>query len=343
MQIFSQLAGICAKSLRQRAGMFFMALSLLLPAGTLPAQDPDELSDSIPPEVERMYRKGLGWITKNMTEKGNFKDTYGNQPGVVGLAVVAMLAHGEDPNTGPYATYIRRGLDFILSQQNERNGYIGNSMYNHGFATLALAESYGVVRNPRLGPALQKAVELILTAQARNAYGAWRYSPETSDADTTVSGAQMVALFAARNAGIGIPEEAIQKGIRFFLLCQGPDGGIGYTGPDAGNAPRTAIGALVLALAKQKNSKAFLAAARFLSSAPREDSYFHYYLYYASQAYFHTSQKAWREWNALNIKALLATQGADGSWEGSFGPTFTTSACLLSLALNYRFLPIYER
>jgi len=34
-----------------------------------------------------------------------------------------------------------------------------------------------------------------------NTFGAWRYSPESKDADTTVSGAQMVALFAARNAG----------------------------------------------------------------------------------------------------------------------------------------------
>lgn len=325
-----------------RLGLAAIAAALLA-APSLPAQDLDDLSDSIPPDVERMYKKGLEWMVKNQTDKGNWKDMYGNQPGVVGLGVVAMLAHGDDPNTGPYSVNIKRGLDFIISQQNEKNGYIGSSMYNHGFGTLALAEAYGHVNDARLGPALQKAVELIVTAQARNAYGGWRYSPETSDADTTVSGAQMVALIAARNAGIGVPEDNINKGIRYFMLCQGADGGIGYTGPDSGNAPRTAIAALVFALAKQKNSKAFLAATRFLGSAPREDHYFHYYLYYASQAYFHTSPKAWREWNAVNIKALKATQNADGSWEGSFGGSFTTSACLLSLALNYRFLPIYER
>jgi hypothetical protein len=321
--------------------LLLSALLCLAPA--VRAQDLDDVSETVPPEIERMYNKGLTWLVRNQTDKGNWSDTYGNQPAVVGLAVVAMLAHGDDPNNGPYSRCIKRGLDFILSQQNEKNGYIGSSMYNHGFATLALAESYGQVQDARLGPALQKAVELILTAQSRNAYGAWRYSPETSDADTTVSGAQMVALFAARNAGIGVPEENINKGIRFFQLCQSADGGIGYTGPDMGNAPRTAIGALVMALAKQKNSKAFLAASRFLGSAPREDHYFHYYLYYASQAYFHTSPKAWREWNAVNVKALNTTQSADGSWEGSFGTSFTTSACLLSLALNYRFLPIYER
>ena len=67
-------------------------------------------------------------------------------------------------------------------------------MYNHGFATLALAESYGAVNDDRLGPALQKAVRLILTSQEANPTKAWRYSPDARDADTTVSGAQMVAL-----------------------------------------------------------------------------------------------------------------------------------------------------
>ena len=70
-------------------------------------------------------------------------------------------------------------------------------MYNHGFAALALAEAYGQVRDPRLGPALQKSTELILNAQKRSRAGAWRYSPESTDGDTTVSGANLVALFAA--------------------------------------------------------------------------------------------------------------------------------------------------
>ena len=32
-----------------------------------------------------------------------------------------------------------------------------------------------------------------------------------------------------------------------------------------------------------------------------------------------------------------------GSFKGQFGPTVGTSMSLLALALNYRFLPIYER
>jgi hypothetical protein len=216
-------------------------------------------------------------------------------------------------------------------------------MYNHGFSTLALAESYGAVDDPRLGPALQRAVRLIVSAQAKNSFHAWRYSPEASDADTTVSGAQMVALFAARNAGIPVPEQVIQNGLNFFLSCQTPDGGIGYISPVAPNATRTAIACVVLSLAKEKNSTAFKAAFNFLKTSRPDAQYPQYFLYYVSQAYFHGSPDLWQNWNKENISFLRSTQGGDGNWDGQLGPTFATAGSLLSLALNYRYLPIYER
>ncbi|NIP93914.1 MAG: squalene--hopene cyclase, partial [Akkermansiaceae bacterium] len=150
---------------------------------------------------------------------GNWPDRNGSEPAVVGLCVMAFLAHGEDPNHGPYAGNIRRGIEYIMDQQNSGNGYIGSSMYNHGFATLSLAEAYGVLRDDRVAQALKKAVDLILSAQERNPRGAWRYTPESPDADTTVTGAQMVALFAARNAGLPVPDEALKKGQAFLKRC----------------------------------------------------------------------------------------------------------------------------
>ena len=49
------------------------------------------------------------------------------------------------------------------------------------------------------------------------------------------------------------------------------------------------------------------------------------------------------EWNAANVKSLTTTQADDGSWNGQLGPSFSTAMSLLSVALNYRLLPIYER
>ncbi|MEK7684444.1 MAG: prenyltransferase/squalene oxidase repeat-containing protein [Verrucomicrobiota bacterium] len=303
-----------------------------------------EKSDIAPTEVDRVYVKGLRYLVRTQTTEGHWTEMpYGSEPAVVGLAIVSMLAHGDDPNFGPYSQPIRRGLEFILKQMNKETGYIGKSMYNHGFSTLALAEAYGAVDDARLGPALEQAVKLIVTCQAKNPLGAWRYSPDSMDADTTVSGAQMVALLAARNAGIAVPEEAIRKGLRFFLNCQTPDGGFGYTQGSAPNAARTAIGCLTLALAKEKNLPAYQSAFNFLQKTPPESGFQQYYLYYASQAFFQASPEAWQTWNRKNIKALAAAQNAEGGWDGQFGATFSTAASLLSLALNYRFLPIYER
>jgi hypothetical protein len=265
------------------------------------------------------------------------------EPAITALAVISLLAHGDDPNFGPYSATIHRGLDYVLKHADPSTGYIGSSMYNHGFSTLALAESYGAVDDPRLGPALQKAVRLIVSAQEDNNLHAWRYSPDARDADTTVSGAQMVALFAARNAGIPVPQQAIQNGLNFFLSCQTPEGGFGYISPVSPNATRTAIGCVVLALAKEKNSAAFKAAFNFLKTSAQDAQYPQYFLYYASQAYFHGSPELWQNWNRENIASLRATQAAEGNWDGQLGPTFATAGSLLSLALNYRYLPIYER
>jgi hypothetical protein len=303
-----------------------------------------EQTDTTAAEVDKMYVRGLQFLVRTQTEDGRWPDTqYGGDPAVVGLAITAMLARGDDPNFGPYNLAVRQGLDFILKQMNAQTGYIGRSMYNHGFATLALAEAYGAVDDPRLGPALEKAVNLILRAQEQNPLGAWRYSPESKDADTTVSGAQMIALFAARNAGLAVPEEAIQKGMQFFQRSQTQDGGFSYTPGSPPNAARTAIASLVMALAREKDTQAFRSAFDYLQKAPPESHYQQYYIYYASQAFFHASADAWQTWNRRNIKTLSGTQNPDGSWTGQFGTTFATSASLLSLALNYRYLPIYER
>jgi hypothetical protein len=154
----------------------------------------------------------------------------------------------------------------------------------------------------------------------------------------------MVALFAARNAGIGVPEDAIRKALRFFAECQTPDGGIGYTGPGGPDGARTAIGALVFSLAKQKKSTAFRSAIDYLNANPSDEGGYHqYFLYYAAQAYFRVSPPAFDAWNAQNVKSLAGSQLDDGSWSSGLGPTFSTAASLLSLALNYRLLPIYER
>ena len=44
-----------------------------------------------------------------------------------------------------------------------------------------------------------------------------------------------------------------------------------------------------------------------------------------------------------NIHYLHASQTPNGSWLSNRGSSYATSLALLSIALNYRFLPIYEQ
>jgi hypothetical protein len=189
-----------------RPGHLLLAVTIAASMGVSPGQSlPRRQDDPIPPQVESMYTKGLRFLSSSQTAEGNWPDRTGSEPGVVGLCVLAFLGHGEDPNHGPYADNIRNGLNFILRQQSDANGYIGSSMYNHGFATLALAEAYGVVQDQRLAPALQKAVDLILSAQGRNPRGAWRYTPESPDADTTGRGRSSWCGAGVRTAPTATP------------------------------------------------------------------------------------------------------------------------------------------
>lgn len=302
-------------------------------------------NDPIPPQLDTLYERGLSYLAKSQAESGAWNDSMGGEPGVVGLCVIAFLAYGEDPNHGPHAKVIRKGLDYIYSRQRESNGYIGSSMYSHGFATLALAEAYGTVDDPKLAPALEKAVELILNAQSRNGSNAWRYTPDSRDADTTVSGCQLVALLGARNAGLPIPDEAIRKGLAYLARCRGGDGSYGYTSASGGKPTLTAIGVTCFALAKEKDGKGFKNSVAYLRDQMnyRDRHYPFYFEYYMSQALFHADEAAWNEWNSKNLRFLSTIQRADGSWPGPKGEAFNTSAALLSLALNYRFLPIYEK
>jgi hypothetical protein len=307
----------------------------------------DRRDDRIPPQVDIIYERGLSYLAKSQNADGSWNGSSGDEPGVVGLCVAAFLAHGTDPNHGEYAQVIKRGIDYILSKQNKvkDNGYIGTSMYNHAFSTLALAEAYGVVDNPEIGEALKKAVDLILSAQKRNPSGAWRYNPDARDADTTVAGSQIVALFAARNAGFPVPDEAIRKGLAYLISCRGSNGSYGYTSSAGGKPTLTAIGVLCLSLGKDTDSKGYKTSLDYLTKNLdfRDRSYPYYFEYYMSQALFHADETVWKEWNNRNIRYIGTIQSADGSFPGNHGQAFSTAGALLSLALNYRYLPIYEK
>jgi len=307
----------------------------------------------VTPELEQAVRRGLDFLARTQKPNGSWPGNYGSVSGVVGLAMMCFLAHGELPDEGPYGHVIRRAVDYIVKNQQENgllSGSGGSPMYSHGFATLALAEAYGMIDDPRVGPALKKAVGLIVKCQ--NQLGGWRYSVGSTDADTTVSGAQMVALRAAANAGIEVPVSTIQRGVAFYKRCFCPGGGFGYTGPDSPSQARSGIGLLVLSLCGAYNSREAKATAELLmgggGGAMRFvggfSGYYYYACYYCAQAMFQAGGKYWRHWNETTTPALIAMQLPDGSWPRTgLDQVTSTVFALLALEVNYNLLPIYQR
>ncbi len=302
-------------------------------------------NDPIPAQIDSMYLRGIRYLSENQSNDGSWSGGHGSDPGVVGLCLLAILGHGEDPNHGPYAKNIRLGVEYIIANQNEKNGYIGNSMYNHGFATLALSELYGMAHIEGLETALKRSVDLILTAQKNNPKGGWRYKPDSKDADSTVTGCQLIALYGARNAGIPVPNSAFTTGLKYLETCRSMNGTYGYTSHGGTKTTLTAIGSLCYSLAKQKDKQHYTHSLTHLQNNIQtlDSHYPHYFRYYMSQALFHADEASWKEWNQRNARILSASQDGNGSWSSNRGAPYATATNLLSLALNYRFLPIYEK
>ncbi len=337
------------------------SLILLGMTGLVSAQPPNaRIGEAVPRDVREMYDKGLQYLVKAQTDKGDWQGGQSG-PGITGLGLLAFLASGEDPNFGLYSNNVRKAVRSIITAQDANTGYLTMSMYHHGFATLALAEAYGAVddrqvwqggKAPRsIGAALELAVRAALTSQKKNPLGAWRYSPDSADADTSVSGAVLVGLLAARNAGMEIPDEAMDKAISYYTKMTSSSGQVAYSGGLGGfdeSLARISIATLVYSLARRKDLPQFKATRDYLvgkveftgrSGFGWED----YQRYYQAQALFQADVEAWKKWNKLLIRQLKAAQRADGSFSGQHGSAAATSMTLLALALNYRFLPIYER
>jgi hypothetical protein len=335
---------------------------VLAMAQGMSAQPPSaRIGEVVPRDVREMYDRGLQYLANTQSESGDWSGAGRAEsgPGIVGIGLMAFLASGEDPNFGLYSTNVRRALRSIISSQSADTGYMGPSMYHHGFGMLGLAEAYGAVDERNLWPdkpqgsrsigqALELAVRAAITSQKKNPNGAWRYGPDAPDADTSVSGAVLVGLLAARNAGIEVPDDAINRAIMYYKQMTSSSGQVAYTGGMGGfgeSLARSSIGTLVYSLARRKDMVEFKAALGYVTQNLEQiaQGWPEYTRYYQSQALFQGDVAAWEKWNKLLVRQLKQAQQPDGSFPGQMGPAFGTSMSLLALALNYRFLPIYER
>jgi hypothetical protein len=221
---------------------------------------------------------------------------------------------------------------------------------------LALSEAYGAVdesllweggKAPRsIAETLTLAIRCAANAQKNNRWGGWRYSPDATDSDTSVTGAVLMGLLASRNAGLEVPDDTINAALEYLRRSTGADGSVAYTGGFGslgGSMNLTAIEALTGAVSKTKNTDQYRSSLkRLLENLEHHESggYAEYFRYYMAQALFQGNYEAWQKWNAGLVRELHELQREDGSIGNS---AYATGMSLLGLALNYRYLPIYER
>lgn len=320
----------------------------------------------IPPEVRTIYEKGADYLAKSQRDDGSWgkgAQFHGSEAnGVCGLCVMAFLSTGEDPNFGKYATNIRKALRHIIRSQNPKTGYLQGNMYVHGFAMLALSEAYGAVDDDMLwagqnkdnktrtiGESLELAVRLAVSSQKKNPQNGWRYGPSDPSADTSIVGAVLMGLLAARNAGIEVPDEAIDKALGYMKsMTSDGSGQVGYSGLGGfgESTARSSIACLVYSIGKRQEWKEYEATKKYVADhiLGSESSWPFYTRYYQSQALFQADYESWQKWNRDTIRRMRDMQNDDGQIGTSqHGPAYSTSMSLLALALNFRFLPIYER
>ncbi|WP_199590191.1 prenyltransferase/squalene oxidase repeat-containing protein [Bremerella cremea] len=310
-------------------------------------------------DIQATIDNGLQYLAQRQTSVGDLRGAFGNDgyranTAVVGLAGLAFMASGSSPNRGPYGANISSCVDYLLAN-TQSGGFVAvpnarthGPMYGHGFATLFLAEVYGMTGNPELRDTLRAAIKLIVDTQ--NADGGWRYQPVRSEADISVTVCQMMALRAARNAGIYVPNETVDRCVSYVTRSQNADGGFSYMlsgGPSA--FPRSAAGVVALYSAGMYEGEVIERALLYLEdnlpheSTFRGNNHFFYGQYYAAQAFWQVGTQRWEQYYRTIRQVLQDRQTTQGFWTDFICPEYGTAMACIVLQLPNNYLPIFQK
>ncbi|MEC9094763.1 MAG: prenyltransferase/squalene oxidase repeat-containing protein [Planctomycetota bacterium] len=315
--------------------------------------EPDKLVDA---RTRKAIERGLKFLARKQVKTGSNKGAFGQggyAGGVAtcGLGGLAFMCNGSAPGEGKYGDEINRCVEFLVKCTND-TGYVSTNagtenMYGHGFATLFMAQAYGMTPKKELGIKLRASVKLIVDTQ--NSVGGWRYRPVKSDADLSITICQIMALRAARDAGVNVPDETRKKCIDYVKKSQAADGGFRYTlGGGHTSFPLTAAGVVSLYSAGIYEGEAVQKALKYInrhrpgSGSSFSSSYFYYAHYYAVQAMWHAGGENWKKWYPAIRDHLLKQQQGDGSWSDSHGSEFATAMACIILQIPYNYLPVFS-
>lgn len=316
-----------------------------------------EGAPELTPEASQAIDRGLKYLLSTQNKDGSW-DSNGkgeHAVAITSLSLMAFMSKAHFPGFGPYRDQLDRGMTWLLTEAKKRpDGYLGKVMYEHGLATLAFSEMWGMCRDPEdddaIQKALEKAVEVIVRSQ--NPGGGWRYQPQADGGeDTSCTMTVFHALASARQAGIVVPNETIAKVVGYLKNVHDAEtGGFAYNYRGKMRFPCTAGGAYIAQLAGQRDTEMVNAAIRNLKSqAPgifTGAQYFCYGHYYAIQAMVQAGDEEYAKWYPQIRDALISKQNAQGAWgtvNQSGGVSYEAPMAIIILATPHRYIPIYQR
>ncbi len=350
-------------------------------------------------DIETAIEKGLEYLKKTQAQDGHWEAQGGQYPTTMtALAGMAFLMEGSTLKEGKYSDQVKKAVDwFLAAARQQPNGMIGDVrnptestryMYGQGFGTMFLASVYGEEEDKeqreKLEKLLKKSVEFICKAQTLKKHkkpegkevsiGGWGYVSAADggnfdEGSVTITALQ--GLRAARNAGIPVPKENIDRAVDYLEACTTPKGGIIYSynqgGGGIGENGRPPLTAAAICCG--------FSAGQYKSELPKRwlkyckdnipigkgrQSHDEYQTYYFAQAMYaigdekygemfpKEAKDTWLTWTRFKegtFQGILDNQDkTSGAWSGGYiGPAFATSVNLCILQLEKGILPIYQK
>lgn len=343
-------------------------LFLLALAGNTYAKDrlwKKEFDTLYTKNIENSVNKGLEWLAEHQNDNGSWTNKIGyklnesveghkaDNVGVTAIAGLSFISAGNFPGQGEYGEVVKKALEYVLSCSDPATGYIschGSRMYEHGFATLFLAELYGMTGKKKTRRALEKAVQIILDSQNRE--GGWRYQPRPDDADLSVTVTIVQSLRSAKNVGIYVPGHNIEKAMNYVKKCYRHDGAFYYQTKQMSRASwaLTAAGVVSLHSAGHYKTKRVRKGIKWLWNVLNKkgriqygDYHYFYGHFYTSQALYQAGWNDFRKYYKELSREFIVNQRPDGSWIDIVGQSFATAMSTLILQLPTRYLPIFQK
>ena len=329
-------------------------------------------------QTEAAIGRALDWLTRHQEPDGRWDSA--KHGGVKGhdnaSTAFAMLCYfgwnirhtaatGEGEMDRTRQKAMAKAVKWLVAQMGpdgDLTNRQNNGMYDQGIATMALAEAYGLSRDPALYEPVRRATNFIIKAQNKE-HGGWRYNARSRDGDTSVVGWQVMAITSARMAGIRVPQEPFHRAARWLdSVSSGPaKGRYGYQGRGASITMTAEAMFCQQLLGIKPSDPRMKGSANYLKSNlpnPKrglggEQSY--YYWYYGCLSMFQHQGPIWDAWNEQMKKLFLKTQVLAGDEAGSWPPggkwtgkngggrVMSTAMSTLSLEVYYRYLPMYHR